>query len=185
MPTTKLPPESPWKARVWAEFRAGNLTRAYRDVLLTLRSFRGRDGACWPSHETVADRMRGSAKTVWRALQRARELGLVEWAERRIRRGWRWLRTSNAYRMILPDTPVAHRSEVLSHCGTKLPPATNGHSVCGDKQEEKQEDARQGHHATLAEMVREAGNLPDLLKLRRDRVAKMLAVGRGREAMAG
>jgi hypothetical protein len=25
-----------WSDRVWQEFRAGNLTRAYRDVLLTL-----------------------------------------------------------------------------------------------------------------------------------------------------
>lgn len=26
------------------------------------------------------------------------ELGLVSWTERRVRAGWRWLRTSNAYR---------------------------------------------------------------------------------------
>jgi hypothetical protein len=175
MSAPKLPPESPWKARVWAEFRAGNLTRAYRDVLLTLRSFRGRDGACCPSHATVADRMRACPKTVWRALQAARELGLVEWSERRVRRGWQWLRTSNAYRLILPDAPVAPRSAA---------PSTNGHFVCGENQKEKQEDAQQGHHATLAAMVREAGGMPDLLKLRRDAVAQMLAAG-GREAMVG
>jgi len=33
-----------WTDRVWLEFRAGNLTRAYRDVLLTLRTYRGHGG---------------------------------------------------------------------------------------------------------------------------------------------
>jgi hypothetical protein len=35
-----------WTTRVWQEYRAGNLTRAFRDVLLTLRTFRG-TGALW------------------------------------------------------------------------------------------------------------------------------------------
>ena len=39
---------------VWAEFRAGNLTRAGRDVLLTLRTFRGHGGEIHPSHATLA-----------------------------------------------------------------------------------------------------------------------------------
>ncbi len=39
-----------WTARVWQEFRAGNLTRAARDVLLTLRTYRGRGGLICPSH---------------------------------------------------------------------------------------------------------------------------------------
>ena len=33
-----------WTARIWAEFRAGNLTRAWRDALLTLATFRGHGG---------------------------------------------------------------------------------------------------------------------------------------------
>jgi hypothetical protein len=33
-------------------------------------------------------------------------LGLVSWAERRVRAGWRWLRTSNAYRLVMPDGSV-------------------------------------------------------------------------------
>jgi hypothetical protein len=40
-----------WTARVWQEFRADNLTRACRDVLLTLRTFRGHGGVAHPSHE--------------------------------------------------------------------------------------------------------------------------------------
>ena len=39
-----------WKVRVWREFRAENLTRSWRDVLLTLQTFRGRLGMICPSH---------------------------------------------------------------------------------------------------------------------------------------
>jgi hypothetical protein len=60
MPTT-------WTARVWQEYRAGNLTRAYRDVLLTLRTFRGTGGICTPSHDTLGERARCSPSTVLRA----------------------------------------------------------------------------------------------------------------------
>jgi hypothetical protein len=38
-------------------------------------------------------------RTVAHALAAARDLGLVNWTERRIRRGWRWLRTSNACKL--------------------------------------------------------------------------------------
>ncbi len=103
MPTT-------WTAAVWQHFHAGALTRAHRDVLLTLRTYRGHGGDCWPAHETVAARARCSPSTVLRALRQARELGLVRWAERRVRAGWRWLRSSNAYRFILPDRPPKPRA---------------------------------------------------------------------------
>lgn len=142
---------SPWIARVWAEFKAGNLTRAYRDCLLTLRTFQGRDGALWPSHATLADRARTSSKTVQRALAAARDIGLVAWSERRVRRGWRWLRTSNAYRLILPDAPVS----------------TNGHRVLRGEQKVKKEVANAGHGAVMRAMVLEAAAMPDLLALRR------------------
>jgi hypothetical protein len=96
----------PWAARVWAEYRAGNLTRAARDVLLTLHSFRGTGGVAWPSHATLADRARCCTRTVARALQAAQALGLVDWCERRVRAGWRWLRSSNRYWFLVPDEKV-------------------------------------------------------------------------------
>ena len=68
-------PVSPWTARVWQEYRAGNLTRAYRDVLLTLRTFRGHGGHCWPSHATLADRAECCTRTVQRALTQAQRPG--------------------------------------------------------------------------------------------------------------
>ena len=93
MPIT-VSPANPWRDRVWQEFRAGNLTRAYRDVLLTLASFRGAGGLICPAHATLAERAGCSVSTVRRALAQAFLLGLVSWTERRIHAGWRWLRTS-------------------------------------------------------------------------------------------
>lgn len=101
-----MPTSSPWIARVWAEFHAGYLTRAARDVLLTLRTYRGQGGACFPSHATLAERVGCSDRTVRRALALARDLGLVSWVERRVRSSWRWLRTSNSYRMTMPPEPL-------------------------------------------------------------------------------
>jgi hypothetical protein len=75
--------------------------------LLTLQTFRGRGGLICPAHQTVADRASLKAsKTVERALHAARDLGLITWSERRVRRGWRWVRTSNLCRLIVPDAAV-------------------------------------------------------------------------------
>jgi DNA-binding transcriptional MocR family regulator len=92
-----------YEQRIWREFRAGNLSRTERDVMLTLRTF---SAPRFPSHQTLADRAGCCVRTVQRALAAARELGLVEWAERRVRAGWRWLRTSNVYRLLVPDAPA-------------------------------------------------------------------------------
>ena len=53
---------------IWQEFRAGNLTRAARDVLLTLHGYRSTGGIAWPSHATLAGRCECSVRTVQRAL---------------------------------------------------------------------------------------------------------------------
>ena len=101
-----MPKEPSWPDRVWQEFKAGNLTRAWRDVLLTLATFRGRGGIICPAHQTLGDRAKLSSKTAERALHAARALGLVTWTEQRVRRGWRWLRTTNLYRLIVPEAPL-------------------------------------------------------------------------------
>jgi hypothetical protein len=102
---TALSKPTPWTARVWREYRAGNLTRACRDVLLVLPTFNGRLGLI-PSHAAIAGRARCNVKTVQRALAAGRTLGLVSWIARRIRSGWRVLRTSNAYKLTTPETAV-------------------------------------------------------------------------------
>jgi hypothetical protein len=75
-----------WATRVWHEFRAGNLTRAFRDVLLKLNAY-ARGGVAFPSQATLAARTACSVRTVARALAVARDLDLISWAERRVRRG--------------------------------------------------------------------------------------------------
>src|SRR3954451_23771019 len=98
--------DAAWIARVWREFHAHNLTPTWRDVLLSLRTFRGSDGAICPAHATLGQAARCHQNTVQRALQAARGLRLVEWAGRRVRLGWRALRTSNSYVLLVPKTPV-------------------------------------------------------------------------------
>jgi Helix-turn-helix domain len=142
---------TPWRDRVWQEFRAGNLTRAARDVLLVLRTYRSAGGTAWPSHAALADRVRCGARTVRRALAAAQRLGLVDWCERRVRSGWRWLRTSNLYRFLLPETPVA----------------TGGHR--GREGENKKKKG------ALENWLLEVSRLPDLLAARRVAMAQRLA----------
>lgn len=52
--------QEPWRVRVWREFHIANLTRASRDVLLTLQTYRGagaqstRRTARWPLASAAA-----------------------------------------------------------------------------------------------------------------------------------
>jgi hypothetical protein len=153
-----IPPANPWRDRVWKEFRAGNLTRAYRDVLLTLATFRGADGLICPAHATLAERASCSVSTVRRALAQAFRLDLVSWTERRIRTGWRWLRTSNAYRLMLPGGPVQRG----------MRPAWPRRRTTAQSDGEGESLNKKG---ALREMLRAAAALPDLLALRRAAMA--------------
>lgn len=149
-----MPAPCPWTARVWREFRVGNLTRFWRDVLLTLRTFRGAGGLCMPSHATIAARARCCVRTVQRALHQADLLGLVRSVERRVRAGWRSLRTSNRYLFTMPETPVVEGLRPR-----RRPPATTGQPVRGGELGNKKE--------ALEEMMRGARAMPDLLAARR------------------
>ena len=95
-----------WFSRVEREFEAGNLTRAQRDVLKALGRFTGCRFGIFPSHAFLAARVKCCVRTVQRALQAARELGLVTWAAQRVRAGWRSLRASNRYVLTLPESGV-------------------------------------------------------------------------------
>ena len=85
-----------WRPAVWAAFHARALTRTWRDVLLTLATFRGRGGELWPAHATLAERVGCSVRTVRTALKAAQEAGLLSWASGARRR------QSNRYRLLLP-----------------------------------------------------------------------------------
>jgi len=147
-----------WRARIWREFHADNLTRGYRDVLLTLRTFRGTGGLCVPAHATLADRAGCSVRTVQRALMQAQVLDLVSWTERRVRAGWRWLRTSNAYRLAVPDGPVQPGMR-MPFSRSAICPATTGQSDRGGENLSKK--------GALQDMLVAAASLPDLLAMRR------------------
>jgi hypothetical protein len=147
-----------WTARVWAEWRVNNLTRAFRDVLLTLATYRGAGGIAHPSHETLASRVGCCVRTVQRALQAARDLDLVRWTERRVRAGWRWLRTSNAYRLAVPTRDIEP--------GSRPCRSTTGQKGRGGERLKK-EGAGQGRKAAWEAMRQAAAALPDLLAMRR------------------
>jgi hypothetical protein len=154
-----------WINRIWQEFHAGRITRAARDVLLTLATFRGTGGQCWPSHAALADRAGCCPRTVQRALRRARDLGLVDWAERRVRAAWRWLRTSNRYWFTTPADPV----QVAERRPVSRPIALTA-TAAGEGRVSKQE---------AYERVRlEAAAAPDLLAMRRAAMARgMIGAG--------
>jgi hypothetical protein len=97
---------SNWFSRIHREYEAGNLTLHWREVLLVLGRFQTCRFGIVPSHAKLATLARCHVRTVQRALQAARELGLLDWAERRIRAAWRSLRTSNRYVLKLPAAPV-------------------------------------------------------------------------------
>lgn len=169
-----MPNAKTWTDRVWREFHADNLTRAYRDVLLTLCTYRGHGGLITPAHATLADRAGCHARTVQRALQQAQLLGLVSWTERRVKAAWRWLRTSNSYRLETPAEPVQPGSRPAwpRH-------STNRQSGQGGEKPRKQE-ADKDRKAALAEFMRVAAGLPDLLAARRQVIeARLLNRWRG------
>src|SRR3954454_18393010 len=95
-----------WCGYVRRAHRDGHLTRHWRDVLLELHGYRGTGGIAWPAHATLAERAECCVRTVQRALEAARELGLVSWSHRRRLVGGRSVRSSNAYRLERPQTPL-------------------------------------------------------------------------------
>ena len=159
---------SAWFSRVYREFEAGNLTRAYRDVLLALGRFDACRFGIFPSHEFLARRARCSVRTVQRALEAARALGLVEWAAQRVRASWRLLRASNRYVLKLPTGPMR---SMLAQPGPHGPGnrgrATTGQAGRGVTQPITK-TARERSSGALHAMLEAARALPDLLKARRE-----------------
>ena len=148
-----------WFSRVEREFEAGNLTRAQRDVLKALGRFTGCRFGVFPSHAFLAARVKCCVRTVQRALQAARELGLVRWAAQRVRAGWRSLRASNRYVLTLPESGVGE--------GPRAPRSTTGQKGRGVTEESKK-TAQERRGGGLATMLEAARGLPDLLKARRE-----------------
>ena len=97
-----------WVPAVWDAFKARAIMRSARDVLLTLRTFRGAGGLIYPSHATLAARAKCGLTTVKEALAAARDVGLVSWTS------GRGQRTSNRYVLELPRVaPIARQPRRL------------------------------------------------------------------------
>jgi hypothetical protein len=79
-----------------AHYRASRITPKGEKVGLALLKRLGADGRCDPSHETLAGDASCDEKTVRRALDTLKGLGLVRWVNRLLRDGWRAAQTSNA-----------------------------------------------------------------------------------------
>ena len=121
-----------WEARVEAERHAGNLPAEQANVGKALLKRLGADGQCDPSYATLAADSGTSERTVGRAVHRLRELKLLAWEQRVVRRPWpaggkgatRAEQTSNAYLFLLPTEPIAapvprpvQPRLQLPHCG--------------------------------------------------------------------
>jgi len=104
-----------FKFLVRAHARAGTLSAKGEWVALALLKRLGEDGQCDPSHQTLADDVGCCERTAERACIRLAELGLLRWAQRLVRAGWRAEQTSNAYELMptaeLP-VPASGRQKV-------------------------------------------------------------------------
>ncbi|MBY4640608.1 hypothetical protein K6L44_11545 [Gluconacetobacter entanii] len=77
-------------------FRAGQITRAMKDVLLIMAA-RSRPA----SYEGLANAAGCSRRMVAYAIAQAEALGILERVHHRIRRGHRWMNGKNSYRFIM------------------------------------------------------------------------------------
>lgn len=153
-PTEKIDKE--WTLRVEAEFKAGNLTRAYRDVLLELAKHRGPDGV-YPAHKTLADATGASVRTVQRALDQGAALDLVSWLPRYREERGRQLRTSNRYFLMTPTTPVEPGRGPVWPRSDKI----------AEEKEKIKKEARQQEREAWQEVQNAAARGPNLLEMRR------------------
>ena len=144
------PEEFPaWRRRLELERRAHNLTLHRQKALGTLLSFWGDEGL-FPSDAAVAELAGVSERTVRRARVDARELGLLTWDRTRKLVVGRWRQGPNRYTVIVPTAPVCSGGQA----GRRRPVSRKKETV-------------QGGGAALAEFIRSASMVPDLLAVRR------------------
>ena len=114
--------------------------------------------AAWassPATGTLAARARCGLRTVQRALQAARRLGLVEWTGTRVRAAWRSLQGPNRYVLKVPAAAVQWLRRTGGQFGRR-------------GTDEREKTARERSSGALKAMLEAARGLPDLLKARRE-----------------
>ena len=100
-----------WKDEIWTAYKATELTRGERDVLLRLLLHRGRGGVCWPSQARLADLARCGLSTVGRAIRAAQGLGLLVVTACYRRVGGAVRRTVNLYKLIHPTETTTSQND--------------------------------------------------------------------------
>ncbi len=144
------PEEFPaWRRRLELERRAHNLTLHRQKALGTLLAFWGAEGL-FPSDGAVAGLAGISERTVRRARLDARELGLLTWQRTRKLVAGRWRQGPNRYTVTVPAGPVC-----------------SGGQAGRQRQARKKQEAFQDGSLALAEFMRDASMVPDLLAARR------------------
>ena len=88
-----------------AHRRAGRLSPLAEIVGTALLKRLAVDGRCDPGHDRLADDVGCSSRTVRRALDALRRLGLVLWQRRLVREQWRARQTTNAYVLCPAEVP--------------------------------------------------------------------------------
>jgi hypothetical protein len=110
-----------WRYLLACHRKARRLTRAAVDVGLALLRRLGQDGQLDPAHATLADDAVCSARTVGRACDVLRKLGLLRWTRRLVRNGPYVEQSSNAYEL----TP-ANTAATLPSGSTRIGDGQNG-----------------------------------------------------------
>jgi hypothetical protein len=90
-----------------AHRRARRLTATHEIVGNALVRRLGVDGQLDPSHDTIAADVGCASRTVRRALDALKTIGLLIWQRRLVRDGWRTSQTSNAYALAMTANPPA------------------------------------------------------------------------------
>ena len=155
------PEEFPaWRRRLELERRAYNLTLHRQKALRELLAFWGGEGV-FPSDAAVAGLAGVSERTVRRARVDARELGLLAWQRTRKLVAGRWRQGANRYTILIPSTPVC----------------PSGGQPGRQRQTRKKQEAFQDGGLALAEFMRVAAGMPDLLAARRQVIEARLLNG--------
>jgi len=146
---------SAWFSRLKREYEAGNLPAKQYLVLCELGRFDRCRLGIFPSHRTLAARARCGIRTVQRALQAAKALGLVEWCHQRVKAAHRAVRGPNRYVLRVPVGAVQWLRRSIGQSGR------------GGTYEQKKAATTRAS-GTIRAMLEAARGLPDLLKARRE-----------------
>ena len=68
-----------FQGRLWTARQGGDITHACLVVGLLLSRYANRQGRCWPAMDTLAAGSGSCVRTVQRAVNRMRDLGLLTW----------------------------------------------------------------------------------------------------------